>query len=122
MIEVLTDMPKGVAGIRVSGRLNGDDMRAFKPTMDELLGADEIRFVEIVADDYEGFGPGGLVGDMKLGFGALFRHHSAFTRIAVVSDREWVAHTLHALAWMVPGELALFRLDELDRAEEWAAG
>jgi hypothetical protein len=122
MIEVLTDMPKGVAGIRVSGRLNGDDMRAFKPTMDELLDSDEIRLVEVVADDYEGFGPGGLVEDVKLGFGALFRHHSAFKRIAVVSDREWVAHTLHALAWMVPGELALFRLDELDRAKEWAAG
>jgi hypothetical protein len=41
--------------------------------------------------------------------------------IAVVSDREWVAHTLRALAWMVPGELALFGLDELERAKEWAA-
>jgi hypothetical protein len=36
--------------------------------------------------------------------------------------REWVAHTLHALAWMVPGELAMFGLDELDRAKEWAVG
>src|SRR5882757_6217487 len=86
MIEVLTDMPEGVAGIRVSGRLNGDDMRAFKPTMEELLDADGIRLVEVIADDYEGFGPGGLVEDLKLGLGALFRHHSAFTRIAVVSD------------------------------------
>ncbi|CNK28687.1 Uncharacterised protein [Mycobacterium tuberculosis] len=25
-------------------------------------------------------------------------------------------------AWMVPGELAIFGLDELDRAKEWAAG
>jgi hypothetical protein len=38
-----------------------------------------------------------------------------------VSDKEWVAHTLRALAWMVPGELALFGLDELERAKEWAA-
>ncbi|MGB8504272.1 MAG: STAS/SEC14 domain-containing protein, partial [Mycobacterium sp.] len=27
-----------------------------------------------------------------------------------------------AFAWMVPGELALFGLDELDRAKQWAAG
>ena len=33
-----------------------------------------------------------------------------------------VAHALHAFAWMVPGELALFSLDELERAKEWAAG
>jgi SpoIIAA-like len=122
MIDVLPDMPAGVAGIRVSGRLRGDDLRAFKPDMEKLLKAGEFRIVEVIASDYEGFGPGGLVEDLKLGFGALFQHHAAFKRIAVVTDKEWVAHTLHALAWMVPGELALFGLDELERAKEWAAG
>ena len=122
MIEVLKDMPEGVAGIRVSGRVSGDDLRVFKPTMEGLVKTGEIRIVEVIASDYEGFGPGGLVEDLKLGFGALFRHHSAFKRIAVVSDKEWVAHTLHALAWMVPGELEMFGLDELARAKEWAAG
>jgi hypothetical protein len=122
MIEVLTDMPQGVSGIRVSGKVSGDDMREFKPTMEEMLRGDEIRFVEVVADDYAGFGPGGLTEDLKLGFGALLHHHSSFKRIAVVSDKEWIAHTLHALAWMVPGEVKLFGLDEIDRAKEWAAG
>jgi SpoIIAA-like len=122
MIEVLPDMPEGVTGIRVSGRVSGDEMREFKPDMDEMLNTGEIRIVEVIASDYEGFGRGGLVEDLKMGFGALFRHHSAFKRIAVVSDKEWVAHTLHAVGWMVPGELAFFGLDELERAKEWAAG
>jgi hypothetical protein len=122
MIEVLSDMPKGVTGIRVSGRLFGDDLREFKPTMDEMLNTGEIRIVEVIASDYEGFGRGGLIEDLKLGLGALFQHHSAFKRIAVVSDKDWVAHTLHALAWLVPGELAMFKLDEIERAKEWAAG
>ena len=80
MIEVLSDMPKGVAGLRVSGRLRGEDLRHFKPAMDELLESGEIRIVEVIASDYEGFGPGGLAEDLKLGFGALLRHHSAFKR------------------------------------------
>ena len=122
MIEALPDMPEGVTGIRVSGRVSGDEMREFKPDMDEMLNTGEIRIVEVIASDYEGFGHGGLFEDLKLGFGALFRHHSAFKRIAVVSDKEWVAHTLHAVGWMVPGELAFFGLDELERAKEWAAG
>jgi len=122
MIELLSDMPAGVAGIRVSGRVGGDDLREFKPAMQKLLDTDEIRMVEVIASDYEGFGPGGLVEDLKLGFGALFQRHSAFKRVAVVSDKEWIAHTLHALAWMVPGEIALFGLDELERAKQWAAG
>jgi hypothetical protein len=122
MIETLPDMPQGVTGIRVSGRLRGEDLREFEPAMDGLLKNGEIRIVEVIASDYEGFGPGGFVEDLKLGFGALFQHHSAFKRIAIVSDKEWVTHTLHALAWMIPGELAIFGLGELERAKEWAAG
>jgi hypothetical protein len=121
MIEVLSDMPQGVTGIRVSGRVSGDDLRTFKPIMADMMNAAEIRIVEVIASDYGGFGPGGLVEDLKMGLGALVQHHAAFKRIAVVSDKEWVAHALHALAWMVPGEIASFGLDELDRAKEWAA-
>ena len=122
MIEVLPDMPKGVTGVRVSGRLRGDELRELKPTIEEMLHSDEIRIVEVIAPDYEGFGPGGLFEDLKLGFGTVFPHHSAFKRIAVVSDKAWVGHTVHALAWLIPGELGVFKLDELERAKEWAAG
>ena len=122
MIEVLKDMPDGVFGIRVSGRVAGEDVRKFKPEMDALVKSDELRIVEVITPDYQGFGPGGLVEDLKMGLGTLFQHHSAFKRIAVVSDKEWVAHTVHALAWMIPGEIEIFGLDELERAKEWAAG
>ncbi|WP_297601844.1 STAS/SEC14 domain-containing protein [Mycobacterium sp.] len=122
MIAISPDMPQGVIGVRVSGRLRGDELREVRPAIEALLKAGEIRIVEVIDSDYEGFGPGGLVEDLKLGLGTLLPHHSAFRRIAVVSDKEWVAHTLHALAWMVPGELAVFGLDELEAAKEWAAG
>ena len=122
MIEVLSDMPQGVIGIRVSGRLHGDDLREFKTTMEELVKTGDIRIVEVIAPDYEGISPGGVVEDLKLGFGTLMKHHSEFKRIAVVSDKDWVAHTMHAFAWMVPGELRMFGLDELEQATKWAAG
>src|ERR1700751_4516447 len=111
MIELLPDMPEGVTRIRVSGRLRGDDLRDVKPAIEELLKAGEIRIVEVIASDYQGFGHGGLVEDLKLGFGTVLPHYSAFKRIAIVSDKDWVAHILHALAWMIPGELAVFGLD-----------
>ncbi|QVI26271.1 STAS/SEC14 domain-containing protein [Mycolicibacterium neoaurum] len=122
MIEILTDMPTGVTGIRVSGRISGEELREFQPVMEDLGKSAEIRIVEVIDQDYDGFGPGGLTEDLKMGFGALLHHHSAFKRIAVVSDKDWVRHTMHAIGWMVPGELAVFGGDELDRAAEWAAG
>ena len=51
MIEVLPDMPKGVTGVRVSGRLRGDELRELKPTVEEMLQTDEIRIVEVIAPD-----------------------------------------------------------------------
>lgn len=126
MIELLPDMPGGVIGIRVSGRLRGDELREFKPVIDEALQAGlqtgGVRIVEVIESDYAGFGPGGLLEDVKLGLGTVLPHYSDFRRIAVVSDKEWVIHVLHALAWMVPGDLAVFGLDELERAKQWAGG
>jgi hypothetical protein len=122
MIELLADMPKGVTGVRVSGKLAGDELREAKPAIDDMLKTDEIRIVEVVGNDYEGFGPGGLFEDLKLGLSTVWPHHAHFKRIAVVSDKVWVTHTVHAMAWMIPGELKTFKLDELDDAKQWAAG
>lgn len=121
MIEELQDMPVGVNGIRISGRVTADDFEQFKPTLDRMLDSDEIRFVEVIGPDYEGFGPGGLLADFKQGFSTL-KHVRAFKRTAVVSDKEWVAHMTHALGWMIPGEMAVFGMDELEAAKQWAAG
>ncbi len=120
MIEELQDMPAGVTGIRVSGRVSADDLDDFKPTMERLLNSDEIRFVEVIGRDYAGFGPGGLFADIKQGFSNV-KHFAAFKRTAVVTDKEWIVHTLHALSWMIPGETKLFGLDELEQAKQWAA-
>ena len=123
MIEVLADMPEGVTGIQVSGRVSGDDLKAFKPTMDELLkSGEDIRIVEVINSDYLGFGPGGLVQDLKLGLGTVFTHHAAFKRIAVVTDKDWVVHTIHLVGWLMPGEVVVFGLDDLEQAKQWAAG
>ena len=124
MIELLPDMPEGVTGVqRVGPTAAATSCASSSARIEEMLHTDEIRIVEVIAPDYEGFGPGGLLEDLKLGFGTVWPHHSAFKRIAVVSDEPWVALTVHALAWLIPGELAVvFKLDELERAKDWAAG
>ncbi len=121
MIEMLSDLPPGVAGFRVSGCLDGDELRHVQPRLEQMLATGEVRLVEVIADDYEGFGPGGLAEDLRLGLDVVLHHHGAFRRIAVVTDKEWVIHALHALAWLVPGDVALFPLTELDAAARWAA-
>jgi hypothetical protein len=35
--------------------------------------------------------------------------------------KEWVAHAVKAFGWMIPGEVRVFGLDDLDEAKDWAA-
>jgi hypothetical protein len=66
MIEELTAMPPGVMGIRVSGRVSGEEMREFQPNWAKLVETGEVKFVEVIDNDYTGFGPGGLIEDWKM--------------------------------------------------------
>jgi hypothetical protein len=121
MIEELKDVPAGVTGILVSGRVTAEDFHEFRPILDRMLDSDEIRFVEVIGSDYAGFGPGAFFADLKMGVSTM-KHLRAFKRTAVVTDKDWMIHTVHALAWMIPGEVAVFHLDQLDDAKQWAAG
>ena len=122
MIEMLSDLPDGVTGIRVSGRLTGEDFIAIKPAVSEIFNAGrEVRWVEVI-DGYEGFGKGALREDVKLGFCTVMPRFRALKRTAIVADVDWLRRAVRVLAWMVPGEVAFFGLHEIDRAARWAAG
>ena len=55
--------------------------------------------------------------DAKLGIGEL----KAWEKVAVVADNDWVHHMVKAFGWMIPGEVRVFALDNLDAAKSWAA-
>lgn len=47
---------------------------------------------------------------------------AAWKRFALVTDVEWVAKAMHMFAWMTPGEVMTYGLDELGQAKRWVAG
>jgi hypothetical protein len=38
-----------------------------------------------------------------------------------VSDAEWLHRAIHGLGWLMPGEVRIFGLSELEAASEWVA-
>ena len=46
----------------------------------------------------------------------------SWKRCALATDVEWVTKAFHMFAWMAPGEVQTFSLDQLDEAKEWTAG
>ena len=108
MIEPLEDLPEGVIGFETRGKLHADDYRdVLLPAVEKAEAAGSVRLVLVIAD-FDGLSGGALWQDLKMGV----RHLSAWKRIAVVTDIEW----------MTPGEAKHFAIADRAAAFAWAAG
>ena len=118
MIKELSDLPPGVVGFEVAGRLYAEDYRAVVlPVLQRAYASDEFRFV-IVIPDFGGMTGGAVWQDLKVGF----EHLHAWKRIALVTDIVWVRHMTQLFGWMTPGEVEVFPLAQREEAIAWAAG
>lgn len=122
MIDRIEEMPAGAVGLRATGKLTKDDYTGvLEPVLGEAVDSGELRLL-FVLTDFEGIELGAVPEDFKTGMQTWVRDHSAWKRFALVTDVEWVAKAMHMFAWMTPGEVMTYGLDELDRAKRWVAG
>jgi hypothetical protein len=121
MIERIEEMPEGTIGLRASGKLTKEDyVDVLEPALHEGVETGELRLV-FVLTDFHGLAPGAWPQDVKTGLRA-WRDHSAWKRFALVTDVDWVAKAMRAFAWMAPGEVEVFSLQELAGARDWVVG
>jgi SpoIIAA-like len=122
VIERINDMPAGTVGLRASGKLSKADYRdVLEPVLRAAAEAGELRLL-FALTDFGGLEPGAWIEDVKTGLDVLIRHHSAWKRFAFVTDVDWVAKATHMFAWLIPGEVTIFDLDQLEEAKTWVAG
>ena len=124
MIEPLSDLPDGVIGFRFSGHVSKDEYRSvLLPLLEEHIDSgDKIRLAVLIDNDFDRFEAGALWEDMKFGFGSGLTHLSSWERMALVSDADWVHHAIALFGWLVPGEVKVFPLAQLNAAKQWLAG
>jgi hypothetical protein len=121
MVKRIDDMPAGTIGFRASGKLSPEDYRdVLVPALREAVDAGEVRML-FVLSDFEELEPRAWLEDAKTGFELGFFKHSAWKRSAIVSDAEWVKKAFRMFAWMTPGEVKVYGLDEEDEARSWVA-
>ena len=117
VLNEITDLPSGVIGFEVSGKLRTEDYRdILLPALQKAAESGEVRIV-IVMPAFEGFARGALWQDLKMGI----QHWGAWKRIALVTDVEWMARATAWFGWMSPGEVKHFAVAERTEAIAWAA-
>jgi SpoIIAA-like len=122
MIERLADMPPGTVGFRVTGEVEREDYdNVLTPDLKRALESGPLRTLYVIEtlDEIE---PAALWADAKLGFDVGIRHRDAWVRSAIVTDIDWMARATKLFAWMIPGEVRVVPLAELEQAKSWVAG
>ena len=117
MIETLSGFPEDVVAFACRGHVTADDYESVLiPVVEAALGRHEkLRLYYQIGADFTGIDPGAVWDDFKVGVAHLTR----WERIAVVTDVDWIRHTIMAFSFLMPGEIRIFPVSEVAQAREW---
>ena len=108
-------------GFRFSGHVSRAEYAGvLRPPLQERIDSDQkIRLLVLIDAEFDRFEAGALWEDLKFGVGEGLPHFSAWERMALVSDADWVHHAIAVFGWLTPGEVRVFGWSELDAAKAW---
>ena len=122
MVTRIDGMPEGTIGLQSVGKLTRQDYREVpEPVLAEAFKSGELRLLFLVSD-YGGLEPGAWIEDLKTGLNAWVGHHSAWRRLALVTDVDWMVKAMRMFSWLAPGEVSAWPCNELEEAKAWVAG
>ena len=122
MIEPVPDLPPGVVGFKASGKITRDEYHAMMEPVYELLEqGGPVKLLFVVENDFSGLDSGALWEDMKAAGSVGLKHRSAWRKMALLTDKDWIRHGAAGFGWLAPGELRVFDHDQMNEAKDWLA-
>ena len=117
MIELMSGLPDNVVGFTAKGEVTSEDYRdVLDPAVREALARhDRIRLLYVLGPEFTGYTGAALWDDAVVGT----EHFAHFERMAVVSDKAWVRHSVNAFAWMMPTRIKVYADTEQSDALAW---
>lgn len=121
MIEAITGLPDGVLGFVFTGHVTKDEYAAVlaPPLKERIDKKQKIRLLIEIDNGFDRFEAGAFWEDLKFGLGSGLTHLSAWERMALVSDEDWVHRAISLFGWLVPGEVKVYPLDQRGEAIAW---
>jgi SpoIIAA-like len=118
-VTVIDGLPDDTIGISVEGAIEARD---YDTTIGPLIEAKlrdyaHIKLLYQLGPGFASVTPGAVWSDARIGL----KHLTGFSRVAVVSDIEWIRHAVRLFAPMIPAEVHVFPDAELPAAKAWLA-
>jgi hypothetical protein len=120
VVARIADMPRGSLGFRATGTITRDEYHdALLAPIDAALERGErINLLIELGPDF-GLDLGALWEDLKAGGSVGLEHRSSWSRMAIVTDKDWIRHGVSGLGWLSPGELRVFEPGAVAEARAW---
>lgn len=117
MIQLLSGFDDDVVAVKAQGVLTRADYQdKLVPAIEtKLQDHSSIKLWYEFSEAFEGFSVETLWDDAKLGF----FHLTDFTRVAIITDKEWVANTAKVMAYMAPCPVKVFARQDVTEAMQW---
>jgi hypothetical protein len=92
--------------------INGFLVPAVEATLEQH---EKVRLYYETAADFDGIDPGAALEDTMIGLSHALR----WEKLAVVTDINWIRHSISLFRFLMPGELRVFSSDETAKAKAW---
>lgn len=117
MIQSIPDLPDIVVAVTAVGKITAEDYeKVIIPAIETAHNKyGKIRMLYQMQSDLRDYSAGALWDDSKVGL----KHFAHFEKIAVVTDHQMISTGVKAFAFLMPGEVAVFKDSELEEAKAW---
>lgn len=116
-VTLMENLPEDVIGVSVRGVITARDYADLIVPMiqSKLQDHKKIKLLYQIGPEFKAMTPGAVWSDARVGI----MHLTQFTKIAVVSDLDWIRHATRVFAPLIPGHVHVFANSELDEAKSW---
>ena len=116
-MQLIEGLPDQVVGVRALDEVEGQDYEdVLDPAIrDRLTRHDKIRLLYVLGPELTGYGLGAAWADTKLGA----RTFRSYERIAVVTDSPWIRRAVGVFGRLIPGEVRVLPVADLEAARAW---
>jgi hypothetical protein len=117
MIQIMHDLPENVVEVVASGQVTEEDYdNVLIPAIEEKIKKyGKIRMLYQLDQGFAGFTYEAMWEDAKVGIW----HFTAFEKIAVVSDVDWITDAVKVFKFVIPFPVKIYKNEALREAKAW---